>query len=122
MRALLLLAHGSRQPEANEAVRELAARIRHRSGGGFQAVRHAFLELAAPSAEEVVAELVAEGAGELVIIPFFLAPGRHLTEDLPALRRRLESAHPGLEIRLTGIPGQAPGMVDLLLGLAREAT
>ncbi len=120
MRALLLLAHGSRQPEANETVRELAELLSRRAGGDFQAVRHAFLELAAPPAEEVVAKLVVEGADKLVIIPFFLAPGRHLTGDLPALLRRLESAHPGLEIRLTGIPGQAPGMVDLLLGLARE--
>jgi len=118
MRALLLIAHGSRQPESNRAVAALVERLAERAGGRFERVRHAFLELAEPAVDGVVEALVGEGVTELVVVPYFLSPGRHLQEDIPNLIRRIRGRYPGVSVRLVPAPGAAEEMVDLLIELA----
>jgi sirohydrochlorin ferrochelatase len=58
-RAILLIAHGSRVPEANDDLRWLADQLRERCAD--RAVEVAYLELAEPDIETTAARLLSLG-------------------------------------------------------------
>ena len=60
MTAVLLIAHGSRQPPANDDLHQLAARFAAR--GGYPIVEACFLELAEPDIADRRRRCVARGA------------------------------------------------------------
>ena len=99
-RALLLAAHGSRRAAANAEVARLAERLAAAAGDAWPLVRHAFLELAEPDLPTGLDACAAAGAGAIVVVPYFLAAGRHVREDLPALVAAARRRHPGIDIRL----------------------
>ena len=112
-RAIVLIDHGSRLPEANEVVEQVAAALRARAPG--TAVEVAHLELAPPDLAEAVARCVASGATEIVVQPFFLAPGRHSARDIPALAAAAADRHAGVSIRVGEPLGAHPALVDAVL-------
>ncbi len=61
------------------------------------------------------------GARRIAVVPLFLAPGSHVTRDLPAEVRRLGALHPGVEVVLAPPLGSAEGVWEAAAGLARAA-
>ncbi|MER8047895.1 sirohydrochlorin chelatase [Streptomyces sp. NPDC094032] len=76
--ALIAVGHGSRDPRAAATLRLLVDRVRELRPG--LDVRLAHLGLNAPLLDDVLAE----GAGEAVLVPLLLARGHHVEHDLPA--------------------------------------
>jgi len=111
--ALILVDHGSRRAEAHAHLEQLAERVRARRPG--LAVHVAHLEQAEPSLAAALAAAIAGGARELVIHPLFLAPGRHLADDLPARVREALVDRQGVLVRVTQPLGSHPGLADLIL-------
>ena len=116
--ALLLIAHGSRQPEANADLHHVVEGLRRR---GHAVVEAAFLELAEPDIDAGGARCVARGAGRVVLLPYFLSAGVHVGRDLTAARDRLAARFPGVEFRLAEPLGRNPLLLDVLEERAREA-
>jgi sirohydrochlorin ferrochelatase len=119
VRAVLLVDHGSRLAEANAVVEEIAERVRLRLPDHLVAIAH--MELDVPSVEEALGLLVGQGATDVVVHPYFLAPGRHSSRDIPALVERAASRHPGLRVRVVKPLGVHDGMVETVLARVREA-
>lgn len=119
MRAVLLVDHGSRRAEANAQLDELALRVAERLPG--EIVRTAHLELVPPSVADGIDACVAAGAREVVIHPFFLAPGRHAAEDLPRLAAEGEGRHPDVSVRVGPPLGLHPLVVDAVVDRIEEA-
>jgi sirohydrochlorin ferrochelatase len=119
MRAVILLDHGSREPEANAQLEALAALVAARLGDVRFATAH--LTLAAPTLAEAAVACVRDGAREIVVLPCFLAPGRHVREDLPRLAAELRAAHAGVEVVLAEPLGAHPAVADALAERVREA-
>jgi len=115
--AVLLVAHGSRVAASNAEVADLAVRLAGELGSD-QAVGHAFLELAEPSIPEGMDALAAAGARRIVVIPYFLSAGRHVTEDIPALVDAARKRHPGVEIEMTRHFGAQESVARLLSTMA----
>lgn len=111
--ALVLFAHGARDPQWARPFEQMVARIRERNPG--IAVVLAFLELMAPSLDQAVDALVAQGRERITLVPLFLARGGHLKEDLPVLVRAVEIRHPGVRIRITAAIGEVE---TILAGIA----
>ena len=86
-RALQLIAHGSRQPEANADLHHFAEEIRR--SGDYHLVIASFLEFAAPSIEQGGVSCVEQAAERVVLLPFFLSAGVHVQRDLTEARKRL---------------------------------
>jgi sirohydrochlorin ferrochelatase len=118
MRYLLLVAHGSRRESSNEEVRRLAEALVPRARGRFDAVGCAFLEIAEPSIPDGIEAAVAAGAGEVVVLPYFLSAGRHVAEDIPREVEVKQTEHPQVRIRVSPYLGLGAGMADILLALA----
>ena len=112
-RAILLVDHGSRRAEANAQLEVLAEGVRRKRPGW--SVHTAHLELAAPSVGEALDALAAAGGREVFLHPFFLSPGRHTSEDLPALIREACKRNPGLTVHLTPPLGVGEGMIAVVL-------
>ena len=118
-RAVLLVDHGSRRTEANAQLEALAAQLREKLPDRNVVTAH--LELLPPSVADGIDLCVARGAREIVIHPFFLAPGRHSTEDLPRHARDGALRHPNVAIRVGPILGLHPALVEAVLARIGEA-
>lgn len=118
MTAFVVFAHGSSVDAANQAIRDLAAQMQQASGEITEA---AFLELASPDLPAAVAELVARGATDIFVIPYFLAPGIHLRRDLPRIMSELAGIHTGVRIEATPALDGHPALLRILLDRAGKA-
>ncbi len=112
-RALIIVDHGSRRPEAHAHLEKLARRVAERRPELPVYVAH--MELAEPSIQDAVDRCVAEGARDIRVHPLFLLPGRHQGEDVPALVEAAISRHHGVTWRITDCVGEAPGLAELIL-------
>jgi sirohydrochlorin ferrochelatase len=118
-RSILLIAHGSRRAEANDELVAVAAALRRR--GRFPAVQVAYLELAEPTIAEGGARCVEAGATEVILLPFFLSPGKHVVADLAAARDELSQRFPSVRFSLAQPLGSHPLILDALEDRAGEA-
>ena len=109
----MIVDHGSRHAEANALLDEVARRVQARCPDAI--VRAAHMELASPSIAEAISECVTAGAGEIVVHPYFLAPGRHSTRDIPHLVQDAMASHPGVEARITEPLGLDEQLVDVVV-------
>jgi sirohydrochlorin ferrochelatase len=112
-RALLIVDHGSRRPEAHAHLEWLAEQVRARRPGLRVYVAHT--ELAEPSIEQAIERCAADGVRELVVHPLFLAPGRHLIDDVPARVEAARRRHPDLCARIAAPLGADPALAELVL-------
>ena len=81
-KALILLAHGSRDPAWAEPFQTLTETLRTKHPTSEIAL--AFMELTAPSLTEVLQDFEDRGHLEVDVLPVFFAAGRHLKKDVPA--------------------------------------
>ena len=96
--AILLMAHGSRIPEANDAVHEIAALVKELSGCPI--VEVSFREQHLPNIQQGIDACVAQGAERILLIPYFLFIGAHVQEDLPEEMTAAKLRHPGVEFAM----------------------
>ena len=116
---VLVIGHGSRRPEANAVLVAVADAVRARAT--VHAVRPAFLEIAEPSIGAGFDALVADGAAHVVAHPYFLYPGNHSTNDIPAELRAAEARHPGIGWTITEPLDLDERLVDVVLDRVRNA-
>jgi sirohydrochlorin ferrochelatase len=116
--AVIILFHGSRAEGADETAQRIAADVGRR--GRFGAVATAFLQHVKPDLMEAVHACVRQGADKIVVVPFFLQMGMHVTADIPVLINRVKKRYPDLTIVVTGAVGSHPLMAEIVVDLARE--
>jgi sirohydrochlorin ferrochelatase len=96
---VVIVDHGSRRAEANEMLHEVALQFAERTGVAI--VEPAHMELAEPTIAQAFGRCVARGAKHVVVCLYFLSPGRHSREDIPAMARAAADAHPGVTWSVT---------------------
>lgn len=117
--ALLLIAHGSRQTEANADLAWLAEELRTRKT--YAIVEPAYLELAAPTIAQAGRRCVEQGGQRVLLLPYFLSAGIHVQGDLQQQRQRLQQAFPEVVFLLAEPLGRHPLLVDVTAQRAAEA-
>jgi sirohydrochlorin ferrochelatase len=115
---LLLIAHGSRQAEANADLWHVAEGLR---GRGWPIVEASFLELAEPDIDEGGRLCVEQRAERVVLVPYFLSAGVHVLRDLASARDRLAARFAAVDFRLAQPLGRHPLLLDVVEERAREA-
>lgn len=116
-KSILLIAHGSRREASNDEVRQLTKRLREQAQDNYQHIDCAFLELAEPSIPQGIESLIQQGAEHVVILPYFLAAGRHVIEDIPAQVAGKKAQYPQVAIEISPYLGTADSIPALLLSL-----
>lgn len=110
--AILLMGHGSRVAEANDALHAIADMVR--STGRFEIVEVAFREMHAPDIQTGIDRCVTQGAGRILLYPYFLFAGAHVLEDLPAEMTAATERYPGLEMTLGSPLGVHPKLAEIV--------
>jgi sirohydrochlorin ferrochelatase len=117
--ALLLIAHGSRNPAANDDLWALADDLRRE--GAYAMVEPSYLELAAPTIDEASRRCVEHGVDRIIMVPYFLSAGVHVKRDLQRHRDKLAAQHPSVDVRLAQPLGRHPLLRVIVLQRADEA-
>lgn len=111
--ALVLVAHGSRDPAWFAAAEDIARRAATRLPADCP-VRNAYLELAGPSLEDVVGALAEKGCRRLRLFPLFIGMGHHVRSDLPRRVAALAARWPGLRLDVLPSAGDLAPILDAL--------
>ena len=117
--ALLLIAHGSRNVDANDDLNFLADELRQT--GKYALVEPSFLELAEPTIDAAGKLCVAHGAKRVILLPYFLSAGVHVRRDLQEHRHRLAQEYTAVEFFLAEPLGRHPLIREIVLQRAKEA-
>lgn len=107
--------HGSRRAQSNDALEEVARRFAQRFPG-TPIVEAAHMELAMPDIAAAYAKCVERGASKIVVLPYFLAEGKHWTRDIPSLTAQAAADFPGTSYQIA----QPLGIDELILDLLKK--
>ncbi len=118
-RALLLIDLGSRRAEANALLEDVADQVRKRAPEAIVEVAH--LEIAEPDIAEGIDTCVKEGATQIIVHPYFLGPGRHTTEDIPAQVECAKKRHSNVRIRISEPLGGHGALIGVILDRVSDA-
>ena len=80
---LILIGHGSKLPHNRENLEKLAEILRKQSQ--FKIVEIAFMIRDTPTIPEAIDTIAKRGVSKIVLVPAFLAPGVHTTQEIPEL-------------------------------------
>jgi sirohydrochlorin ferrochelatase len=117
-RAVVILGHGSRSEGASDSILQAAARVRN--SANYDVVVHAFLQHAPPSLGDVLEECIRQQVAKVVVVPFFMQPGAHVSTDIPELVKTVRRKYPQLKIVVTDYVGGHPLMVDIIEDLIKK--
>lgn len=120
MRALLIVSHGSRRQQSNDEVNQVCEGLRGYLDGSFEVIHSAFLEIASPSIPEGIKQCIDEGSSSVTVLPYFLAAGRHVAEDIPSIVGAARKEYSGILFSITNHIGAFEGMPLLISSVERE--
>jgi len=115
--AVILFAHGAREPEWARPFESVRDRLRSE---GLR-VEIAYLEIMTPSLEDAAGVLVAEGIEAVTIVPLFLAQGGHVKRQLPERVAALKRQQSRTEFRVTRALGDDPEIVAAITAWVKRA-
>lgn len=118
--AIIIVDHGSRLPESNALLGQVAEAFAQRFADQYAIVEPAHMELAEPSIGVAYDRCVARGAQRIVVCPYFLGPGKHWTRDIPHLAAEAQKRHPDTTYHVTGTLGLDDLILDLLWKRVRQ--
>lgn len=118
--ALVLFAHGARDPQWAEPFRVLQKAVTGKRPD--LAVDLAFLEIMEPALGDCVARLATGGHRHITVAPLFLAQGGHLKKDLPLLLEALRKKHPGTELEVLPPIGEVDELLAAIAAWLADKT
>lgn len=113
---IIIVDHGSRRPESNQMLEEIASLFARRFEVLYDIVEPAHMELAEPSIATAYAKCVERGATQVIVTPFFLGPGKHWTGDIPSLTAAAAKEFPHTSYHVT----MPLGIDELILELLNK--
>ncbi|MEO0474386.1 MAG: CbiX/SirB N-terminal domain-containing protein [Planctomycetota bacterium] len=113
---VIICDHGSRRAQSNESLEEVARLFADRFAADCGVVEPAHMELAMPDIAAAYEACVKRGANHIVVLPFFLARGKHFMRDIPSLTSQAAVDFPGTTYQIA----EPLGIDDLILDLLKK--
>ena len=121
MKALLLIAHGSRRQASNDEVISLANSLMKAMSKEYPIISAAFLELAEPLIPDALDNCLNKGATEIIVVPYFLSAGRHVQTDVPKEVAQWQQNHPDCYVHSVPYIGSSAMMQELIINSIKES-
>lgn len=100
MKALILIAHGSKKEKSNQEFRNLVEEIRKLNIKKYEKIETAFLEFVEPSIEDIVKKLVIQNIKSITFYPYFLNSGKHVSIDIPNIVDILKNDYENIDFKI----------------------
>jgi len=116
MENIILIGHGSPKKDANNV--EMVGRLLHQAihpGCSKGCVKVAYLQFAEPDLMDTIKKSILGGAGRVIVHPFFLSSGMHVTKDIPEMIQEAERIYPDVEFVYTEPLGIHEKLVHVVL-------
>ncbi len=121
---VIILVHGSRGKrgiiEVPVTLRRVTEGVKPLLPSGVEVIGAA-LQFNHPNLEEAVEFLAIQGVEQIVIMPYFLFPGRHITEHIPQLVEKLQCIYPGRQFIMAKPLGLEEDFISLVAERIAEA-
>ena len=123
MEHIILIGHGSPRKQANNI--DLIAKLLHNTihpecEGGC--VKIAYLHFAEPDIASTIERCVADGASRIIVHPFFLSFGMHVTKDIPEILSEARATYPNVEFVYTEPLGTHEKLVQIVIDRINSVT
>jgi len=102
MENIILIGHGSPKKDANNI--EIAGRLLHSAihpNCNNNCVKVAYLQFAEPDIKNAIKDCIDSGARKIIIHPYFLSNGMHVTKDIPEIIKEAKQLYPDIEFVFT---------------------
>jgi sirohydrochlorin ferrochelatase len=109
--AAVLVGHGSLHSDSGQAMLQIAALLREKQVAPV--VEAGFLNFSQPTLTAAVAKVVAQGATQVIVQPYFLIEGHYVRNDLRQAVATLAASHNGVRFTLADVLGDHNAMFDL---------
>lgn len=108
--AVVVVDHGSRRASANAMLDDVVAQVGSRLNCP---VLGAHMELSTPNVSDAVEACALSNVSHIIVVPFFLAPGRHVSQDVPALvQDAIQKHNPQMTYSIRPHIGAHPSIID----------
>lgn len=117
--AVIILSHGSKVKKASRTIRKIIKEIK--SNSELKIIEPSYLQFRNPNLAASVKKLVKNGYKRILIVPFFLFTGIHVSKDVPKEIRREAGLYKNVEFVYARNIGSDPRIKDIVLDCIREA-
>lgn len=115
---LILIAHGSRDPDWRGSLEGLTRAVQSSTPG--EEVRLAFMQFTGPTLQEVVEQGWEEGIREFRLLPLFMASAGHVDKDIRPMVDELAHRFPQGRLHLLTPVGEDPLFHELVKRIANH--
>ncbi len=115
---IIVLSHGTKIKKANAILDKIIAKIKQDTG--LAIIVPAYLQLCRPDLTKSIKRLAGQGCRRIIIIPFFLFNGNHVTRDIPVIIKKARSEFPEVEFTYTKSLGEDRRVADIISDTLRE--
>lgn len=115
MEKIILVGHGSPKKDANQM--ELIGRLLHamlHPGCTGECISTGYLQFQEPDLPGVLEAAARSGASRVIVHPYFLASGMHVTKDIPEIIEQARAKHPDVEFHYTEPLGISKKIVQVI--------
>ena len=115
--ALVLFAHGSRNPAWRAPFEQIAKKVAAQT---HHVVELAFLELMEPSLPQVLQAMAQQNTQKIVIVPLFFGLGNHVANDLTALVDAFTRQYPLIQVDIKAPLGESDVVLNAMADYATQ--
>ena len=109
---IIILSHGSRLKKANASLDKIIKTTKKNTGLGI--IIPAYLQFCHPNLTESVKSLIGQECRTIIIIPFFLFNGNHVTRDIPDIIKEEKAKYPKVRFIYTKNLGDDSRIADIV--------
>ncbi len=116
MENIILIGHGSPKKDANniQIIGKMLHNLLH-SDCSNDCVKAAYLQFGEPDISTAIRECIEEGAKKIILHPYFLSAGLHVTKDIPEMIKHAQKEYPHVEFIYTEPLGVHEKLVHVAL-------
>jgi len=120
---IIIVGHGSSEEGADTTsqVADMLHAMLHKDCRK-DCIRVAYLQFMEPDLKKVIKEAAAGGAGKIIVHPFLLSSGYHVTKNIPETINRAREEFPAIEFVYTGPLGSHKKLAEIVLERIQSET
>ncbi|MBI5676313.1 MAG: CbiX/SirB N-terminal domain-containing protein [Nitrospirae bacterium] len=84
-------------------------------------VRVGYLQFGKPSIEDAIRKAIKDGAAKIIIHPYFLSSGIHVTKSIPAIINEAKASYPDVKFIYTEPLGSDDALAEIVFKKIRAA-